>query len=780
MSGSEDFESPYFDWDNDRLFDAETRDLIDRIAHDPRFTRGHEGREVAADLAAHLPEERRRRIENAAWEVFNTTIGKDLEREAARIVQGALADPDFDALQEWGGEDPADDYFATQVAGRDPRLRSAIEQQLWASANYRERQEQARDEVQRVAQEILLGLPREVMDRLVLCSRNADREALLADWIGAASSRRRGWIAYFAQRSAKETEEERVLDRYASAAKILVSRGKPKKAVAEALAVSAGRLEKFLDRSTGADLEDDDPLCVRVPELMGAGSSWRQAPPPTQRARPKSFSSMTVAEREELAAETEDPDLQMRLAQLGSRRISEALIDRYAHAGDLGEDVLRALLDKYPPPWMRLEMVVAHRVRPLPAGLALELASAEPEILMFCDDETALRASAADRSEFEPVLALRNADESAINRLLDADPKSDKWRTLVDLLVEHPLSEGLRSSSSLSKVLLRAARRSLDEEYAHLLQLIACQNEDVVEDMIRASSTDAPAISPTAIVAAALGSYHRSGTGARAGVLPSAQKLWAGADLTSEHAAARRAVAERGADSTTFETEHDIFVATSDAIRCFNKSESPNYTYVHLQLASEDERFGFMVGGSSLPALGYHREVMAHPYDRNLAEVTAIVWLLPFQPAIYSVGTAGSIAVSDGRTALIERDVGAGDESWAVLDGEDGTGLRATSESGDTIDDPSEDALFMMLEGIESGESSYLIVDVLDEDSGQTYAQTSRNDDGTYLVEYRDGGPDHHYGTTVDGMRAAHALITAWAFQMPGWREMTNWHKVRL
>ena len=98
MTASDDFESPYFDWDNDRLFDVATRSLIDRIAHDPRFTRGHEGREVAEEFAAHLPEDRRRRIENAAWEVFISTVGKDLERDASEIVQRALADPDFDAL----------------------------------------------------------------------------------------------------------------------------------------------------------------------------------------------------------------------------------------------------------------------------------------------------------------------------------------------------------------------------------------------------------------------------------------------------------------------------------------------------------------------------------------------------------------------------------------------------------------------------------------------------------------------------------------------------------
>ena len=106
--------------------------------------------------------------------------------------------------------------------------------------------------------------------------------------------------------------------------------------------------------------------------------------------------------------------------------------------------------------------------------------------------------------------------------------------------------------------------------------------------------------------------------------------------------------------------------------------------------------------------------------------------------------------------------------------------LRATAECGDTIDDPSEDALFMMFEDVESGGSTYLIVDALTDVSGQTYAQTSRNDDGTYIVEYRDGGPDHHYGTTVSDMRTAHALITGWAFGTPGWRESAAWQSVQV
>jgi hypothetical protein len=101
--------------------------------------------------------------------------------------------------------------------------------------------------------------------------------------------------------------------------------------------------------------------------------------------------------------------------------------------------------------------------------------------------------------------------------------------------------------------------------------------------------------------------------------------------------------------------------------------------------------------------------------------------------------------------------------------------IRATSESGDVIDDPSEDALFMMLEDIEAGEGTFLIVESLDDATGQTYVQTSRNDDGSHIVEYRDGGPTNHYGTVVGDMRAAHEIIFGRAFGLAGWRDLANW-----
>ena len=107
-----------------------------------------------------------------------------------------------------------------------------------------------------------------------------------------------------------------------------------------------------------------------------------------------------------------------------------------------------------------------------------------------------------------------------------------------------------------------------------------------------------------------------------------------------------------------------------------------------------------------------------------------------------------------------------------------GAALRVTAESGDTIDDPSEDALFMMFEDIDAGESTFLIVESLADQSGQSYAQTSRNGDGTYVVEYRDGSPDRHFGTIAQDMRAAHALVTGWAFRSPAWEQSATWQPV--
>ncbi len=106
------------------------------------------------------------------------------------------------------------------------------------------------------------------------------------------------------------------------------------------------------------------------------------------------------------------------------------------------------------------------------------------------------------------------------------------------------------------------------------------------------------------------------------------------------------------------------------------------------------------------------------------------------------------------------------------------TVLRATSESGDVVDDPSEDALLTMLQDLEAGRGTFLIVESLGDGTGQTFVQAARNDDGSYVVEYRQGSAEQHFQATVPDFSQAHVLVTMWAFGLPGLHERATWRRI--
>jgi hypothetical protein len=104
--------------------------------------------------------------------------------------------------------------------------------------------------------------------------------------------------------------------------------------------------------------------------------------------------------------------------------------------------------------------------------------------------------------------------------------------------------------------------------------------------------------------------------------------------------------------------------------------------------------------------------------------------------------------------------------------------LRATSESGDVVDDPTDDALLLMFQDLEAGKGSFLIVESLADTSGQTFAQAARNGDGSYVVEYRQGSDDQHFQTSARDYSEAHVLVTMWAFGRPGLLERAVWTRL--
>ena len=101
--------------------------------------------------------------------------------------------------------------------------------------------------------------------------------------------------------------------------------------------------------------------------------------------------------------------------------------------------------------------------------------------------------------------------------------------------------------------------------------------------------------------------------------------------------------------------------------------------------------------------------------------------------------------------------------------------LRAIMESGETWDDPSEDLLLILLEDIRDKDELFMIVERVRDASGQTYMQVIREDDATYRVEYRDGSADRHFFAVTADLREAHAVLTTWSFELPGWDTAMQW-----
>lgn len=71
-------------------------------------------------------------------------------------------------------------------------------------------------------------------------------------------------------------------------------------------------------------------------------------------------------------------------------------------------------------------------------------------------------------------------------------------------------------------------------------------------------------------------------------------------------------------------------------------------------------------------------------------------------------------------------------------------------------------------------ESPFLIVERED----QEYIQTMLTEDGFYLVEYRDGGPDSHYGIRTQDSGLVTGVIWAWTAGDASWRTAVPWRAV--
>jgi len=102
--------------------------------------------------------------------------------------------------------------------------------------------------------------------------------------------------------------------------------------------------------------------------------------------------------------------------------------------------------------------------------------------------------------------------------------------------------------------------------------------------------------------------------------------------------------------------------------------------------------------------------------------------------------------------------------------------LRATTELG-VVDDPSLEILRTLIFGLGQG-NPYLVIERTDLPDADHYAQALHRPDGSWIVEFRDGGRNRHYQADASGPGAAYRVLAGWALQLPDWQEGLTWRPV--
>ncbi|MFK4120033.1 hypothetical protein [Streptomyces longwoodensis] len=93
----------------------------------------------------------------------------------------------------------------------------------------------------------------------------------------------------------------------------------------------------------------------------------------------------------------------------------------------------------------------------------------------------------------------------------------------------------------------------------------------------------------------------------------------------------------------------------------------------------------------------------------------------------------------------------------------------AGSENGDRIDDPSEDALYMMISDLNDSDNTFVVVQP-DEDDPVWFASVAVLDEGGYKIVRRDTTRNEHEVTTATGINDIARDLTMWlaARHLPG------------
>ena len=259
---SDEFKDPYYDWQSATTVAGPVRDAVDAIVADARFN-GHSSGHVVADYVENLGTEDAETADRIAKRVFSENVGKELDRRATKLAYSLAKDPLYDPLLPWGSELRA--FVEARVEDVDPRLLQRIQYALTSHAYHSGTREEAERELARRAESILMALAPSERDRLGFSSKSAPRLQILAPHMEGESGTKADRIVKEVARLEQERFQLSREERYATAARLLRTRGLAHAEVSRRLRISHSIVERIVaTHDRDVDFDHDDPLRISL------------------------------------------------------------------------------------------------------------------------------------------------------------------------------------------------------------------------------------------------------------------------------------------------------------------------------------------------------------------------------------------------------------------------------------------------------------------------------------------------------------------------------------
>lgn len=259
---SDGHKDPYFDWESGTTVWGVVRSAVDAIVADDRFN-GHSSGHVVADHVEGLSTVEAKIADRVSKRVFFENVGKQLDNRAKQLAYALAKDPKYDPLLPWGSD--LRTFIETRVDETDPRLLERVQRALTSHAFHSGAREEAERELARIAESVLTALTPAERDRLGFSSKGAMRMQLLAPHIVGESSAKAERIAKEVSRLEKEQYQLSREERYATAVRLLRTRGMSHAEVSRRLRISHSIVERIVaTHDRNVDFEPGDPLMAAL------------------------------------------------------------------------------------------------------------------------------------------------------------------------------------------------------------------------------------------------------------------------------------------------------------------------------------------------------------------------------------------------------------------------------------------------------------------------------------------------------------------------------------